>query len=320
MKHMKIWTMMAAALFAVSCSNSDVEEVAKKNMADTPITFTAGVNTLVTRSGHEGTLTEGEIGLYLSTEGAKYDDRYNAYNVKVTRTNGTWVTENMLLWKSNSAKVSYSAYLPYQEELSITTFPIVRYREIEPSVTQTAETILNDDLLYASDIVTAEESPNGIALSFKHKLALLKICLTKATEVDEDVVVSGVQVTPCSKKIAMNVENGELFEPNNGNGTTTVSMYGTKADEATSNFNDTWEALLVPKTFAAGTFQLTVTVGTGNEERTFRYTSPNEIKLEEGTINTINLTIGRDKVIMGNVSAREWTDGTGGTGETIETD
>lgn len=322
MKHMKIWTMMAAALFAVSCSNSDIEEVAKKNMADTPITFTAGVNRLVTRSGHaSGELTEGEIGLFLSTEGTRSNEEiYNAENKKVTGTNGIWTTETMLLWKSNSAKVSYSAYLPYKHPLYEPIVPGVLCGIFETSITQTAETILSEDLLFASDTVTAEENPNGITLSFKHKFALLKVCLTKATEVNEATEVSNVQVPLCFKKIAMDVQSGQLHIDPYKNETMTVSMFGTKADAAASKFNDTWEALLIPKTFAANEFQLAITVGTGDNERTFRYTSPGEVKLKEGTVNTINLTIGRDKVIMGNVSAEEWTDGTNGVGETIETD
>lgn len=322
MKHMKTWAMTAVSLIAVSCNNSNVEDVAQKNMADTPIAFTAGVNTLASRAGHVGYLTEGEMGLFLSTEGTKsYEEKYNAENEKVTGINGTWTTGSMLFWKSNTAKVSYSAYLPYKHPLYEPVRPDILCCIIEPSVTQTAESILNDDLLYASGKdITAEENPNGIALSFQHKFALLKVCLTKATEVDEAEEVSNVQVSLCFKQIAMDVKSGQLYIEPYKNETTTVSMYGTKADADASKFNDTWEALLIPKTFAAKEFQLTITVGTGENERTFRYTAPGEIKLEEGTINTINLTIGRDKVIMGNVNAEEWTDGTNGVGETIETD
>lgn len=321
MKHMKAWTMTAAALMAVGCSGSKVEVVAQKDMADTPIAFTAGVDALVSRAGHEGYLKEGEMGLFLSTEGTKpYEEKYNAENAKVTGINGTWTTESTLFWKNNSAKVSYSAYLPYQFPLWEPVGPGILCCIIEPSTVQTAESILGDDLLFASGKdLTAAENPGGIALTFRHKFALLKVLLTRTTEVDEAEDVINVQLPLCLKKAAMDVQGGQLYTEPYRNETVTVSMYGTKAEA--SGFTDTWEALLVPKTFAANEFQLTITVGTGDGERAaFRYTSPAEVKLEEGTVNIIRLTVGRDKVIMDDFRAEEWTDGTNGVGETIETD
>lgn len=320
MKHIKTWTMTAAALMAVGCSGSKVEVVAQKNMADTPIVFKAGTDDLVSRAGHDGYLTEGEMGLFLSTEGTRSnEEKYNAENMKVTGINGTWTTGRTLFWKSNSAKVSYSAYVPYKHPLYEPIEPGILCCIIEPSTVQTAESILADDLLFASGKdITAAENPGGINLSFRHKFALVKVLLTKTTEVDEAEDVSNVQLPLCLKMAAMDVESGQLYTEPYKNETATVSMYGTKTEA--SGFKDTWEALLVPKTFAANEFQLTITVGTGDGERAFRYTSPGEVKLEEGTVKTFRLTVGRNKVIMGDFSAEEWTDGTNGVGETIETD
>lgn len=320
MKHMKAWAMTAAALMAVGCSGSKVEVVDQKDMADTPIAFTAGVDDLVSRAGHEGYLTEGEMGLFLSTEGTRlYEEKYNAENMKVTGINGTWTTGRTLFWKSNSAKVSYSAYVPYKHPLYEPIEPGILCCIIEPSTVQTAESILGDDLLFASGKdLTAAENQGGIALSFRHKFALLKVLLTRTTEVDETADVSNVQLPLCLKSVAMDVQSGQLYVASYMNETATVSMHGTKAEA--SGFTDTWEALLIPKTFAANEFQLTITVGTGDGACAFRYTSPREVKLEEGTVNIIRLTVGRDKVIMDDFRAEEWTDGTNGVGETIETD
>ena len=320
MKHIKTWTMTAAALMAVGCSGSKVEVVEQKDMADTPIVFKAGTNALVSRAGHDGYLTEGEMGLFLSTEGTKpYEEKYNAENAKLTCIDGTWTTGSTLFWKSNSAKVSYSAYLPYKHPLYEPVEPGILCCIIEPSTVQTAESILDDDLLFASGKdITAAENPGGIALSFRHKFALLKVLLTRTTEVDEAEDVSDVQLPLCLKGAAMDVQSGQLYTETYRNETVTVSMYGTKAEA--SGFKDTWEALLIPKTFAAKEFQLTITVGTGDCKQVFRYTSPGEVKLEEGTVNIIRLTVGRDKVIMGDFRAEEWTDGTNGVGETVETD
>lgn len=185
------------------------------------------------------------------------------------------------------------------------------------STNQTAETILHEDLLYASgENLTSEEHADGISISFNHKLSLLRVRLTKGTEFDDAVEVNSVTVASCYEQVALDVTSGQLYTALYSNSTKTISMYGTKANAETSVFKDTWEALLIPKTFAASEFQVTITVDDDGRQRSFVYTMPNEFNLEEGTANTINLIIGQDKVVASGISARAWVEGGDDTFET----
>lgn len=305
MKRIKTIALATMAILAVGCDNSDLGESVHHSMADTPILFSAGIHSLTTRSGHgAGTLESGEFGLFLSTDGTS-DNKYNASNLKVTGTNGTWVPEQTLLWKSDTAKVGYTAYLPYKEGVS-TEYPIA------VSPVQTAGTILAEDLLYTSATgITAKDNPNGIGLEFKHKLTQLKVVLTKATEVEGDIEVTGVQLGDCMLDGSLDITAGTVTT---GTDKGSVSMYGAKSSE-TAAFTDTWEALLVPQDLA---LKITIKLGSDANQRIFQYTSSGvPFGFTEGTSNILKLTIGKDKVIMGGISAREWNEGEGGT---IETD
>lgn len=299
MKNIKTIALAAIAAMTAGCSDSGTEVPAYKDMKDMPVTFTADINTLTARAGHgAGTLSSGEFGLYFSTDGTS-DSRYNATNTKVTGTDGTWTPEKTLLWKDNATKVKYTAYLPYNKNLAQDLYPI------QLSATQTAETILNEDLLYTSATdITAESNPDGIALQFKHKLTQLKIVLTKANEVEEDTEVTGIKLESCVLTGNLNVPSGTLTAEAS---TADVNMYGSKSEGAA--FTDTWEALLIPQDL---TLKVTVSVGSGSDRRIFQYTSSSPVKLKEGTINTLSLTVGRDKVIVGSISAQEWKTGKGG--------
>ena len=166
--------------------------------------------------------------------------------------------------------------------------------------------MLAEDVLYASgENLKAEDCTDGISLSFKHKMSQLKVVLTKATELEENVEVTGVQISKCPSLGIMDLETGELTCIDSI--TADMQMYGTKvpADHA---FTNTWEALLFPYTFSQGAFKVTVTVGSGMDTRSFLYTAPREVVMEGGTSYTLNLTVGRNKVIPGGITASEWTE------------
>ncbi len=300
-----IWTsaLAAIAILAAGCSNSEDDSITP-DMTGQEITFTAGINDLSTRAGHAaGSLNEGEFGLFLTTEGTNNDAQYNATNMKVTGVEGAWTPATMLLWKNNTAKVSYSAYLPYTDNL-------VDGKEytINLSTTQTAETIFNEDLLFASAAdITAADNNNGIDVKFSHKLAKLKVVITKGTEVDADMEVTGVKVAKCLIKGGMDVTTGKLIIGSSAaiGDYTNVNLYGTKTEG--SAFTDTWEALIMPTLWGGNEFKVTVTVGSGNDMRMFQYTGPSWMAYS-GNEYTLPLQVGRDKVIAGDITAVKWTE------------
>ncbi len=313
-KMKRIWTVAIAAIaiLAAGCSNSEDDSV-KPDMSGKSIAFTAGINDLATRAGRTtSNLTGSKFGLFLTTEGTNGDENYNATNKAVSENNGEWVQEPSLLWKSNTAKVSYTAYLPYTDQLENG-----KDYTINLSTTQTAETMLNEDLLFASDTsITAADNSGGIAVKFSHKLAKLKVVLTKGTEVDADMEVTGVKVPKCLIKGSMNVATGELTLGSSAviGDYADVNLCGTKTEG--SAFTDTWEALIMPTIWGGNEFTVTVTVGSGNDMRVFQYQGPSWMAYS-GNEYTLSLQVGRDKIIAGKIRAREWTDA--GASE-IETD
>lgn len=313
MKNICISALAAIAMLAAGCSNSDTDDAVKSDMSGKSIAFTAGVNTLTTRAGHAaGSLNEGEFGLFLTTEGTNGDAQYNATNMKVTGDAGIWTPATMLLWKNNTAKVSYTAYLPYTDQLEND-----KDYTINLSTTQTAETMLNEDLLYASATdITAADNPGGIAVKFSHKLAKLKVVLTKGSEVDANMEVTGVKVAKCLIKGSMDVKTGTLTLGTSASigDYANVNLCGTKTEG--SAFTDTWEALIMPTIWDGNEFMVTVTVGSGDDRRVFQYQGSSWMAYS-GNEYTLPLQIGRDKVIAGEISASEWADA--GTSE-IKTD
>ena len=313
MKNICIPALAAIAMLAAGCSNSDTDDAVKPDMSGKSIAFTAGVNTLTTRAGHAaGSLNEGEFGLFLTTEGTNGDAQYNATNMKVTGAAGIWTPATMLLWKNNTAKVSYTAYLPYTDQLENG-----KDYTINLSTTQTAETMLNEDLLYAEATdITAADNTGGIDVKFSHKLAKLKVVLTKGTEVNADMEVTGVKVAKCLIKGSMDVTTGKLTLGSSApiGDYTNVNLYGTKTEG--SAFTDTWEALIMPTIWGGNEFTVTVTVASGNDVRAFQYSCSSWMAYS-GNEYTLPLQVGRDKVIAGKISASEWADA--GTSE-IETE
>ena len=313
MKNICTSALAAIAILAAGCSNSDTDNTMKPDMAGQEIAFTAGINDLATRAGRTtSNLTGSKFGLFLTTEGTNGDENYNATNKAVSENNGEWVQDPSLLWKSNTAKVSYTAYLPYTDQLENG-----KDYTINLSTTQTAETMLNEDLLYASATdITAADNPGGIAVKFSHKLAKLKVVLTKGTEVDADMEVTGVKVPKCLIKGSMDVTTGKLTIGSSAviGDYADVNLCGTKTEG--SAFTDTWEALIMPTIWGGNEFTVTVTVGSGNDMRVFQYQCSSWMAYS-GNEYTLSLQVGRDKIIAGELLASKWTDA--GTSE-IETD
>lgn len=317
MKKIKIWAMAAMAMLAASCSNNDLEESTAKDMADTPVTFQVGVNELTSRAGYaSGALTEGEFGLFFKTYDDEEGARYNGKNIKVTGQNGNWTSEQQLYWKCYDAMVDYRAYMPYQPGVTQED-----YIELKTHPVQNAETFLQDDFLHVVEYSKlAYNCPNGLPIKFQHKLAKLKIVLTKGTEVDEDLAITNVTISNCLLNRSIQLETGG-YKPQDDEVDkqySDISMYGTKSSEDKS-FNDTWEAILVQQDFGIGKFTITVTVGEGDAARYFQCTLANAVNFVSGTLNTLTLKVGRDKVVPSatGITAQTWGDG---GSQDIETD
>lgn len=192
-----------------------------------------------------------------------------------------------LLWKSNDAKVTYNAYMPRTHVYN------------EDSYTFTVQTDQsNENNVKASDLLWTggrQDATAGKALdiNFKHALSKLKVTLTKGTELKDGLTFTSVTLSNCATKIVVNLLEGTIVKTTNSG--QTITLYATTK-------NEQYECILVPQTFAQS---LKVEI-TDNNGKVYTFTSNKDLTFASGEEYTLNLTVGRDKVTTGTISADPW--------------
>ena len=287
MKKANILATAALATLLAACSN-DSDVFNTPDYADTPIGLNVNVSPMATRAGYEqGALTEGSFGLYLTTEGTNSDERYNCTNREVKYDNGWTIQGEQLLWKSNDATVTYYAYLPYTGIVSDDT----KYAFTVQADQSTEDKVKASDLLWTEG-EQAVRAGTALDINFQHALSKLNVTLAKGSELDEGVTFKSVTLSNCATTTTVN-----LFEGTFGNTTNsqTITLYATTE-------NKQYECILVPQTFAQS---LKVEI-TDNNGKVYTFTSNKDLTFASGEEYTLNLTVGRDKVTTGTISADPW--------------
>lgn len=289
MKKVKMIATAALATLLAACSN-DSDVFNTPDYADTPIGLNVNVGPMATRAGYEqGALTEGSFGLFLTTEGTNSDSRYNCTNREVKYESGWTIQGEPLLWKSNEATVNYYAYLPYTG----TVGDAANYA----FTVQTDQS--SDSNVKASDLLcTGQQTATpGTALdiNFVHAMSKLNVNLTKGSELDEGVTFTSVKLSNCATATTVNLTAGTAVTATNSG--QTITLYAATA-------NEKYECILVPQTFNKS---LKVEI-TGSNGKVYTFTSNKDLTFASGEQYTLNLTVGRDKVTTGSLSAESWDD------------
>lgn len=277
----------ALATLLAACSN-DSDVLNTPDYADTPIGLNVNVGPMATRAGYEqGALTEGRFGLYLTTQDTEGDERYNCTNREVRYESGWTIQGGQLLWKSNDATVTYYAYLPYTGTVS----DAANYAFTVKTDQSNENNVKASDLLWTGG---RQDATAGTALdiTFKHALSKLNVTLTKGSELDKGVTFKSVKLSNCATTTTVN-----LFEGMFGNTTNsqTITLYAATP-------NKQYECILVPQTFAQS---LKVEI-TDDNGKVYTFTSNKDLTFASGEEYTLNLTVGRDKVTTGTISADPW--------------
>lgn len=288
MKKINMIATAALATLLAACSN-DSDVFNTPDYADTPIGLNVNVSPMATRAGYEqGALTEGSFGLYLTTQDTEGDERYNCTNREVRYESGWTIQGEQLLWKSNDATVTYYAYLPYTgtvDDAASYAFAVQTDQNSDES------NVKASDLLWTGQ----QTATPGTALdiNFKHALSKLNVTLTKGSELEDGVTFTSVKLSNCATKIVVNLLEGTFG--NTTNSGQTITLYATTE-------NKQYECILVPQTFAQS---LKVEI-TGNNGKVYSFKSDKELTFSSGKQYTLNLTVGRDKVTTGTISAESW--------------
>lgn len=283
-----IATAALATLLAACSNDSDVFNT--PDYADTPIGLNVNVGPMATRAGYDNTnLTGSSFGLYLTTEGTNSDERYNCTNREVRYDNGWTIQGGQLLWKSNDATVTYYAYLPYTG--------IVGDAASYAFAVQTDQS--TEDNVKASDLLCTGQQPatpgTALDITFKHALSKLNVTLKKGSELEDgqNLTFTSVTLSNCATATTVNLTDGTTG--NTTNSGQTITLYA-------ATENEQYECILVPQTFAQS---LKVEI-TDNNGKVYTFTSNKDLTFASGEQYTLNLTVGRDKVTTGTISAKSW--------------
>lgn len=283
-----IATAALATLLAACSNDSDVFNT--PDYADTPIGLNVNVSPMATRAGYEqGALTEGSFGLYLTTQDTEGDERYNCTNREVRYESGWTIQGEQLLWKSNDATVTYYAYLPYTG----TVGDAASYA----FAVQTDQS--TEDNVKASDLLCTGQQPatpgTALDITFKHALSKLNVTLKKGSELEDgqNLTFTSVKLSNCATATTVNLTDGTTG--NTTNSGQTITLYATTE-------NKQYECILVPQTFAQS---LKVEI-TDKNGKVYTFKSDKELTFSSGKQYTLNLTVGRDKVTTGTISAKSW--------------
>lgn len=287
MKKANILATAALATLLAACSN-DSDVLNTPDYADTPIGLNVNVGPMATRAGYDDTnLTGSSFGLYLTTEGTNSDERYNCTNREVRYESGWTIQGGQLLWKSNDATVTYYAYLPYTG----TVGDAASYAFTVQTDQSNESNVKTSDLLCTGQ----QTATPGTALdiNFQHALSKLNVTLTKGTELEDGLTFTSVKLSNCATEIVVNLLEGTIVKTTNSG--QTITLYAATA-------NEKYECILVPQTFNQ-TLKVEIT---DNNGKVYTFKSDNELTFSSGKQYTLNLTVGRDKVTTGTISAESW--------------
>lgn len=295
----KYLAFAAIAVMLASCSN-DEDFGPQDNLKEKPVTLNVTTSDLIaTRAGYvDGPLEKGSLSFYFTThsttEGSAWEEsKYNATNEQWTYSEEDfeWVFESttadskQIVWAGDCVGKWWAVY-PYQESLNASATTL----GWTVSTTQTEETWLSEDLLWAkNDNQTSER----VDITFTHALTKLTVNITGfGTEVAaEDQTISSVTIR--GSKVGATVTHAtQTWSTPTGDA---VDIAALKIDPAyyigaTANrYAASYDALLIPQTA-----ELTIVITLKNG-KSYSKTLDSQV-FESGYAYTVTLEIGQDKV------------------------
>lgn len=312
----RIMLLAACAAMLASCSNDDDLIQPAQSLEDTPIQVNVAVEDLQTRAGYDDVNLPGQFYMkVVHPDKSKY-----SYDVQMKYEEGSWnsylmdgTTSAQMLWAGDDKQIYVTA----------ATFPLQDTNVslgVETDQSTEEKVKASDHLLMIPTAVTPSKS--GINVTFNHLMAKVKLTIELKDElVFEENPFARVSVDGTLPKRNCNLgsfsaisdESLKWSEAYDGNIAVTAKSITplqnsyTKA-EGTNRAKGEFEVILLPNTYEAGKLMVSFKVG----DRTFRWTSAEEITLESGTEYTLKLTAGHDYINSASFFSSAWE-----TGETI---
>lgn len=306
MRKIQILAMAALAAIFAGCSNNDDEVMKpKESLKDTPINVHVLLTDIQTRAGYDNTNQPTKFYLSIDQTGENYDYtnvvmKYDGSKWVAYESDATDAKTKQLLWEGSEGNVTVTA-----ATFSLETSPSY---SLSASADQSSDAKLksSDHLCYYSNKV--EPSASGISISFDHIMSKLEIALKLRDEFEgltdpiTSVMLSGTSLT--ATYAPANADKwSDYSTADEVINTCPLLAYDKNARTAT------YEVILLPQTVAANTFCVTIFIG----DKSYEWTSANEVTLASSNKYTLALTVGKDKVSGNSFTAAPW----GSEGEEI---
>ncbi len=260
------------------------------------ITVATEIGTRVsTNESGEESFTEGDvISIYAWTDtpsaAASADGRVvnNSLN---TLKGGVWNAEPQMLWKNPVDPHYFIGIYP------ATTDAVTDLRAGDYSIDVNDQT--KSDLLVATRMDGVRSTENPVALEFEHVMSKLIVNLSYRDQWHGTPNVETVTIQTVATTARVNYFTRDVTP---GVRTADVGMPLPEVRE-----NEQYESIIIPQ---EGCRVIIVRI----DGKDYKYIHPSGIKLEGGKYTTVNLLVGRDEVTLGEITIKDWEEGTEITG------
>ena len=307
----KIIMMALVGVVLASCQNDDVVVDNNNFPEDGVIRVTTEV--AQTRAGvTTDNLTE--FGLTVANAAST---TYSYSNVKMTKSVADWNPASQMLWQNATQAVEILAYAPYNSVADGYKTPAAL-----PDQSTEANVMASDFIfMYNSSFVPETAlADKKILVTLSHMMAKLDFRIIIGTEFNAEGIpqtnpISEITVNGTKLKGQLKTDNSAVEPQSTDNDATAITPFEasyTPAADALKNCTAEYEVIFVPQTVTANNFTVTFKIG-GKE---YEWKSASAVTLNSGKKYNLNLTVGKEIVTAGAMSASEWTEGTGGSVET----
>lgn len=301
--------IFAAAVMMLSFSSCSEQDAATGSESANLITVSTSIGHMTRMATDEKgaqTFTEGdEISVYAWTGSADVAPaaEARAVNNAINKLTGkVWVATPQMLWKNQKEKHYFIGIYPARkvEDLAADTH------------TLQADNQEASDLLIAVNAKGLSYENNAsepVQLDFSHVMAKIVVNLTFKNQWGGIPEVKTVAVKDAAREATVNYLT-KTITPKAADETITPTAKADLELPATTA-NTCYQSVIIPQNDIQ---QLAIIIG----DKTFSYNHGTPFKFESGKITTINLEVGRDKVILDEVKISDWETGSTFSGEALD--
>ena len=278
-----------AALILASCEK-DIDSNNENFPADGVVRIDASVSGLMTKADLPSSeYTGSDLGLFIDYGDGDY---YSKDNVRWVNNGGTWTPESQALWKNAQSQAGIYAYAPHISGADDHTSVEFSIPSNQVNGISTADFLWysKPDFVPADDLVSQK-----LNITFSHVLVKLKVNLTFGNEFGDSHSVKDVILNGTSSKIKCDLASSTITDLDQSS-SNDISMCNTS--------DYVYEAIFFPgKGQKNGARMLTVVM---SDNKAYNVTIDSDLELLGGYAYTMNVKVGKDRVLAGNVNVIEW--------------